>query len=87
MPPARGYHGTKEAARKGARKGTAAYRKARATNQRVGLTSDKPYTDAEAEFLRAAEAHRSRLGKPFLRAVDYFDVLIGLGYRKVEDPS
>ena len=44
-------------------------------------TSDRSYSPAELEFLKAVDAYKTRYQKTFLRATDYFYVLtVQLGY-------
>jgi hypothetical protein len=40
------------------------------------------YDEAEAEFLRACEQYRERQHLKFMKATDYFRVVIELGYEK-----
>lgn len=44
------------------------------------------FSDAEAEWLREAERYREKHGRLFMKATDYLQLLLSLGYRKVEAP-
>ena len=46
------------------------------------VTTERIYSDAEGEFLRAVEAYRCRHERRYLNACDYLHVLKSLGYSK-----
>lgn len=45
-------------------------------------TSERIYSDAEAEFLRAVEAFKRKHRRPFPTHTELFGVLLSLGYAK-----
>lgn len=46
------------------------------------ITSDREYTDAEREYLRAVQEYQARHRVRFLNVCDYLHVALSLGYVK-----
>ena len=49
-------------------------------------TCERDYTDAEIEFMTAIDRYRRSSGRPFPTWSEVLEVLIGLGYQKVQTP-
>jgi hypothetical protein len=45
-------------------------------------TSERVYTDGEAEFIKAVREWQERTGKKFLAHSEFFGVMLSLGYSK-----
>ncbi|HSG72457.1 MAG TPA: hypothetical protein VLA12_18745 [Planctomycetaceae bacterium] len=50
-------------------------------------TCERDYRDDEVEFMRAMDDYKRHSGRPFPTWSEVLEVVISLGYRKVEEPS
>jgi type II secretory pathway pseudopilin PulG len=50
-------------------------------------TTERDYTEAEAQYLRALEHYRRANGRPFPTASEYLAVAVALGYRLVAEAT
>lgn len=50
-------------------------------------TCERDYRDDEVEFMRAMDDYKRLSGRPFPTWSEVLEVVISLGYRKVEEPT
>jgi hypothetical protein len=50
-------------------------------------TCERDYRDDEVEFMRAMDAYKRNCGRPFPTWSEVLEVVLSLGYRKVETPT
>lgn len=50
-------------------------------------TCERDYRDDEVEFMRAMDDYKRHSGRPFPTWSEVLEVVVSLGYRKVEKPS
>lgn len=78
------------AATRRARAAAASRDRANATGRRRMIdptTCERDYTPAELEFLRAVDTYKRTRMRPFPTLSELLEVLVSLGYRKVEAPA
>lgn len=50
-------------------------------------TCERDYRNDEVEFMRAMDDYKRNCGRPFPTWSEVLEVVISLGYRKVEEPT
>ena len=50
-------------------------------------TCERDYREDEIEFMRAMDDYKRNCGRPFPTWSEVLEVVISLGYRKVEEPT